>query len=312
MPFQIIRNDITRVSADAIVNTANPKPIFASGTDAAIYTAAGATDLLAERWKIGDIAPGCAASTPAFALSAKYIIHTVGPAWIDGEHGEYETVRSCYENSLRLAKELGCASIAFPLIATGIYGFPKAEALQIAISVFSAFLAKDDMQITLVVFDEDSFVLSGKIFAGVDEYIDKNYVEAHMEAEYFGAAASMASMDMAPASRPMMPMPSARRTSAHAKNAMSVETAGAVPISAAEYAADMDVAEELCKSGSDKSGSDKSRSKRSLDDVMAQVKESWQESLLRLIDEKGFTDVEIYKRANVDRKLFSKIRSNPS
>ncbi len=157
MAFQIIRKDITKVSADAIVNTANPKPEYAGGTDYAIYMAAGADELLEERKKIGDIEMGQAAATPAFALNARYIIHTVGPSWVDGNHGEREAVRSCYENSLKLAMELGCESIAFPLIATGVYGFPKADALQIAVSVFSAFLAEKDMLITLVVFDEASF-----------------------------------------------------------------------------------------------------------------------------------------------------------
>lgn len=135
MPFKIIRNDITRVRADAIVNTANPEPCYASGTDAAVYTAAGADELLAERKKIGSISPGEAAVTAAFQLPANYIIHTVGPAWIDGKHGEYDILRSCYRKSLLLADQLGCESIAFPLIATGVYGFPKDQALDIALSV---------------------------------------------------------------------------------------------------------------------------------------------------------------------------------
>ena len=131
MPFKIIRNDITKISADAIVNTANPEPIYAGGTDHAIYMAAGADELLKERQKIGKIQTGQAAATPAFNLNARYIIHTVGPAWEGGDHGEKEAVRSCYEKSLALAKELSCQSIAFPLIATGVYGFPKADALQL-------------------------------------------------------------------------------------------------------------------------------------------------------------------------------------
>ena len=152
MSFKIIRNNIINVSADAIVNTANPEPTYAGGVDSAIYKAAGAKKLLKERKKIGRIEVGNAVSTPAFKLSAKYIIHTVGPVWQGGDFGEREAVRSCYENGLKLAKELGCESIAFPLIATGVYGFPKAEALQIAVSVFSEFLvdSDSDMEITLV------------------------------------------------------------------------------------------------------------------------------------------------------------------
>lgn len=311
MAFQIIRNDITKVSADAIVNTANPKPKYVSGTDYAIYMAAGADELLKERQKIGNIETGQAAVTPAFALSANYIIHTVGPAWVDGEHGEREAVRSCYENSLHLAKELGCESIAFPLIATGVYGFPKADALQIAVSVFSEFLADTDMEIILVVFDEASFVLSGKIFSGVDAFIDENYVSEKMDSEYsLGAsAAAVAYGNVLPDEKHR-----GRRLLGdvlHLSRRMESEGAGAIKadVPAEEHfdeeecAAEPMMAAPMAMVGADKAG-------RSLDDLIAHVSETWQESLFRLIDEKGYTDTEVYKRANVDRKLFSKIRSN--
>ena len=159
MPFQIIRNDITKVKADAVVNTANPKPRIGRGTDRAIYAAAGEDQLLAVRKKIGDIAPGQAVSTDAFALSAKYIIHTVGPSWIDGSHGEKDILRSCYEESLNLAAELKCRSIAFPMIATGVYGFPKDEALNIALSSIGKFLLTHEMKVTIVVFDRKALEL---------------------------------------------------------------------------------------------------------------------------------------------------------
>ena len=167
MPFKIVRNDITKVKVDVIVNTANPKPIYASGTDSAIYHAAGASELLAERRKIGDMQPGDVAVTQAFQLQAKYIIHTVGPVWVDGKHGEESILASCYDRSLRKAVELECESIAFPLISTGVYGFPKDHALQIAISVISRFLMQNDIQVYLVVFDRKAFELSGKLFQGV-------------------------------------------------------------------------------------------------------------------------------------------------
>ena len=134
MPFQIIRNDITKVKADAIVNTANPNVAAGSGTDSAIYHAAGKEQVLAERKKIGAMTPGQVAHTNAYNLDAKYVIHTIGPSWIDGKHDEREILHSCYEKSLNLAAELKCKSIAFPLIATGVYGFPKDEALQIALA----------------------------------------------------------------------------------------------------------------------------------------------------------------------------------
>ena len=283
MAFQIIRDDITKVSADAVVNTANPQPTYAAGTDSAIYKAAGADRLLEERKKIGDIETGHVAVTPAFDLDAKYIIHTVGPAWIDGNHGEREAVRSCYSESLKKARELGCESIAFPLIATGVYGFPKDEALQIAISVFSEFLTSEDMKIILVVFDTEAFVLSGKVFDGIDAYIDDNYVEEKSDEEYgFKKLHGLLS----------------RR---------NLDTARSVADSAFE-----DAEEPISASFVGSAMASKALAPRSLDDVIAQVSETWQQSLFRLIDDKGYDEVEVYKRANVDRKLFSKIRSNVS
>lgn len=184
MPFQIIRNDITKVKADAIVNTANPEPVFGRGTDSAIYQAAGAQELLKERVKIGRIERGEAKVTPAFNLNAKYIIHTVGPQWIDGKSGELDTLRNCYSNSLKLAAELGCGSVAFPLISAGTYGFPKDEALSIAMSEISAFLMKEDsdMDITLVVYDPTAFRLSKNLFMEIESFIDDEDVKrAHLQ-----------------------------------------------------------------------------------------------------------------------------------
>ncbi len=184
MPFQIIRNDITKVKADAIVNTANPKPVIGGGTDTAIYNAAGADKMLAERRKIGNIAVGDAAYTPAFDLDAKYVIHTVGPYWQGGDKDERDLLRSCYEKSLKIADELKCRSIAFPLISTGVYAFPKDEALQIALSAIQKFLLTHDMTVTIVVFDKGSFELSGKLFAEINEYIDEHYVADAIDSEY--------------------------------------------------------------------------------------------------------------------------------
>ena len=322
MAFQIVRNDITKITADAIVNTANPEPVFMEGTDSAIYLAAGADELLSERAKIGPIAEGEVAVTPAFKLDAKYIFHTVGPVWNGGGEGEKETVRKCYLNCLKKACELGIESIAFPLISTGVYGFPKAEALLIATSVFSEFLADHELDITLVVFDNESFTLSGKIFAGVNEYIDENYAAEKISEEYgftggaaygagFGAATSGAGFGSAAEevcedkeaalieerekereerrSRRKNLLHSVRDYTgleARGKSAMAVPAASMAQMEAA------------------------SKPQRSLDDVVKNVSETWSQSLLRLITEKGYTDTEVYKRANADRKLFSKIRSN--
>ena len=186
MPFQIVRNDIANMQVDAIVNTANPRPVIGLGVDSTVHEKAGPGLLLA-RQKIGAIAIGCAEITPAFALPAKYVIHTVGPVWDGGSYGEEELLRSCYDNSLKLSVEHGCNSIAFPLISTGNYGFPKDKALQIAISAFSEFLMTHEMQIYLVVFDSKSYKLSEKLFQGVAAYIDQHYVDSWESATY-GAA----------------------------------------------------------------------------------------------------------------------------
>ena len=194
MPFRIERNDIVRMKTDAIVNTANPEPLCGSGTDRAIYTAAGMDELLAARREIGPIAAGDAAVTPGFSLPAKYIIHTVGPFWVGGTEGEVETLRNCVTRSLDLARDLGCESIAFPLLSTGNNGFPKDLALRTTLSAFSNWLMQDgnEMFITLTVFDRESADISGKVSArlfgprdgGLEEYIDDHYVGERYDAEY--------------------------------------------------------------------------------------------------------------------------------
>ena len=186
MPFKIIRNDITKVHADAIVNTANPDPTYGAGTDSAIYRAAGEKKLLAERRRIGRLGVGEAAVTPAFNLKAKYIIHTVGPVWVDGEHREFELLASCYRKSLQIARRLHCRSIAFPLISTGTYGFPREKALNIALDQISSFLEEEEMDVTLVVFDRKTFELSSELRKDVSQYIDEHYVENRLRKEYSG------------------------------------------------------------------------------------------------------------------------------
>lgn len=184
MAFRIIREDITRVKADAIVNTANPHPVIGGGTDTAIYEAAGKDQLLNARKVIGDIEPGEAIETPAFNLNAKYIIHTVTPIWRGGNNNEFDTLKNAYKNSMELAKKLRCKSIAFPLMATGSNGFPKDKALQIALSTIQEFLIDNEMKVILVVFDQKAFVLSGKLTNKIKAYIDENYVGQANEREY--------------------------------------------------------------------------------------------------------------------------------
>ena len=337
MAFTIIRDDITNVSADAIVNTANPKPVFGAGTDAAIYKKAGVKELLKKRKKIGKMEVGEAKATPAFSLNAEYIIHTVGPVYKDGRSGEEEDLRKCYKNCLLLAEELKCESVAFPLISTGSYGFPKAEALRIMISEFSDFLSGHEMEITLVVFDEESFAVSGKIFSGIDEYIDENYVSEKLDEEYSETEtllyreAVIKDRGNARVSNAVPKKPgkgfgrrAARDSSESAFYHSRAEDEDVCDecVCAEEAFFDGAMEEEPCEPVCAASPAPVSKmlempavakpKERTLDELVNQVKETWQENLFRLIDEKGYTDTEVYKRANVDRKLFSKIRSNPS
>lgn len=285
MPFRIVRNDITKMQADAIVNTANPKPAYADGTDRAVYQAAGACRLLAEREKIGDLAVGQAAATPAFGLNAKYIIHTVGPIWQGGGHGEEGLLKSCYENSLSLALSRQCGSIAFPLVATGANGFPKERALAAALAVISKFLTQHEMLVYLVVFDEESFHLSESLFEEVGAFIDRHYVQEKISQEYLqgnARAGALPRQGESPRSLPvalMGPPPEPMESKA--------------------------LPERVSPSARGARG-------RSLAQVMEEVGETFQERLLRLIDERDMTNAEVYKKANLDRKLFSKILCNPS
>lgn len=290
MPFQIIRNDITKVKADVIVNTANPRPVIGSGTDSAIYKAAGDKQLLAERKKIGDIAPGQAAYTNAFHLDAKYIIHTVGPAWNGGSKGEREILHSCYEKSLGIAAELSCSSIAFPLIATGVYGFPKDEALQIALSEINKFLLSHDMKVILVVFDRNAFELSGKLVGDIEEYIDEHSAHVIRESEYGGdyGVERQRRNSRFNASEELLLSNSRYEEEGVEDSGKAAEYKNSAP--AAPSTAFPDV------------------SGKSLDEVLDHTGDTFQQRLFKLIDESGMDDVTVYKKANIDRKVFSRIR----
>ena len=184
MPFKIVRNDLTKMQVDAIVNTANPQPTYSSGTDTAVYKAAGEEELLAERKKIGSMNEGEVAITPGFKLPAKYIIHAVSPRYIDGNFGEEIKLRSCYKKSLALAAQYECKSIAFPLIATGSFGYPKEEGMRIALDEINAFLMKQDMLVYLVVFDTAATKLGLNLYPDLEAYIDHKYVCEIREKEY--------------------------------------------------------------------------------------------------------------------------------
>ena len=184
MAIKFVRADITTLKVDAMVNSANPYARVGGGVDSAIYKAVGRERLLKERKKIGSIDVGTAVATPGFDL-CKIIIHTVGPRWIDGQHHELESLRNCYRNCLSIVIREQCKSVAFPLISTGVYGFPKDEALNIATSEINDFLLKhNNIEVIICIFDEDSFVLSGKIAENVEEFINKQNAHELLKKEY--------------------------------------------------------------------------------------------------------------------------------
>jgi len=259
MPLEIVRNDITKMSVDAIVNAANESLLGGGGVDGAIHYAAG-KELLEECKTLGGCKTGDAKITKGYNLPCKYVIHTVGPRWLGGNRNEKALLESCYKKSLQLAKDNECESVAFPLVSSGIYGYPKDKALKVAIDAISSFLLENDMTIYIVIFDKTAYKISEKLFSDITEYIDDNYVEEHTN--YRRERSRMNAPIMA-------------------------------SISLNDMCDCMMAANE-----------------KELDDVLAQIDESFSEMLLRKIDEKGITDAECYKKANIDRKLFSKIRSD--
>lgn len=189
MPLKIVRNDITRMNTQAIVNTANRNPIVGDGCDRAVYNAAGYHELLTYREKyIGFVPQGEVFITPGFNLPAKYIIHAVSPLYRGGNDDEENKLRSCYQKSLLLAKKYNIESIAFPLISTGSFGYPKEEGLRIALDEINAFLLNNDMLIYIVVFGEKITRLSQNIYPDLESYIDNHYVEEKFSETYHQAA----------------------------------------------------------------------------------------------------------------------------
>ena len=274
MAFQIVRNDITNMCVDAIVNSANPRPVVGLGTDSSIHEKAG-PELLAARQKIGPIPVGQAAITPAFRLPARYVIHTVGPVWDGGSYGEEKLLRSCYDASLKLALEHDCKSIAFPLIATNNYGFPKDKALQIAVAAFSEFLMEHEMLIYLVVFDRTAYRLSEKLVSSIASYIDDHYVEV-WEASTYGGEKEYRQQNIR----------RRRDLELYRESSVCEDAVPCAPMAMPKAA--------------------------SLPDFLKQADAGFTETLLKLIDKTGKKDSQIYKKANLSKQHFSKIRNNPN
>ena len=258
MPLHIVRNDITTMKVDAIVNAAKESLLGGGGVDGAIHRAAG-PELLAECRTLGGCKTGQAKLTKGYRLPARFVIHTVGPIWQGGRHGERDLLVSAYRSSLELALANQCGTVAFPLISAGAYGYPKDQALKVAVDTIGDFLLAHDMTVYLVIFDRAAYTISGKLFADIAAYIDDRYVEEHTDSreEQCRRAAAFLRAD---------------------EEAELWEGVAAVPMS--------------------------------LDEALGQLDESFSQMLLRKIDEAGLTDAQCYKKANIDRKLFSKIRSD--
>ena len=258
MPLHIVRNDITTMKVDAIVNAAKESLLGGGGVDGAIHRAAG-PELLAECRTLGGCKTGQAKLTKGYRLPARFVIHTVGPIWQGGRHDERDLLASAYRSSLELALANKCETVAFPLISAGAYGYPKDQALKVAVDTIGDFLLAHDMTVYLVIFDRAAYTISGKLFADIAAYIDDRYVEEHTDSreEQCRRAAAFLRVD---------------------EEAELWEGVAAAPMS--------------------------------LDEALGQLDESFSQMLLRKIDESGLTDAQCYKKANIDRKLFSKIRSD--
>lgn len=259
MPLHIVRNDITTMKVDAIVNAAKESLLGGGGVDGAIHRAAG-PELLAECRTLGGCKTGQAKITKGYRLPAKFVIHTVGPIWRGGSHGERELLASAYRSSLELALVHQCETVAFPLISSGVYGYPKDQALKVAVDTIGDFLLAHDMTVYLVIFDRVAYTIGGKLFADIAAYIDDRYVDTHTDSRE-----------------------TQRRRMAMASMPMEEEEWMPAPCTSAPFG---------------------------LDEALSKLDESFSQMLLRKIDECGMTDAQCYKKANIDRKLFSKIRSD--
>lgn len=265
MPLFIIRDDITRLDCDAIVNPTNEELTPGGGTDAAIHRAAGPA-LLAACRDLGGVKVGEVKATPGFRLCARYVLHTAGPVWDGGDKGEGEALASCYQNALALARELGCESLAFPLVAAGTYGFPCDEVLRIATEVIRRFLDEHEMTVYLAVYDREAYHVSARLFHHVMAYIDDRYVEKREASPYRSYCIESRRRGKT------------LRTTAESHSLACAEDG---PFDAPD-----------------------------LDEMLRHMDKGFAETLFAFIDEKGMTDVECYKKANVDKKTFSKIKCN--
>ena len=284
MPVQIIRQDITKMHVDAIVASSNNQLLPGSGENGAIHAAAGPR-LREECRLLGGCGTGQAVITRGYDLPARHVIHTVGPVWRSGWYGEETLLASCYRSCLQLAKENGLQSIAFPIISAGVYGYPREDALRIGMNAIRSFLMEsdDDMMVYLVVFDKETVAVSSKLFRDVKQFIDDRYAEENRERRrrrLMEATCARADEEwVEPAARNAPPPAPAASAPADRNDDVFCESiAPCAPLS--------------------------------LEDELEMLDESFSQMVLRLIAQKGMKNAECYKKANLDKKLFSKIHND--
>lgn len=287
MPFEIVRNDITEMKVDAIVNAANHSLLGGGGVDGAIHCAAG-PELKKACRRLGGCKTGQAKITKGYALPCRYVIHTVGPVWQGGSANEKEALASCYLSSLRLAAQYGCESIAFPLISAGAYGYPRDQALKIATDTIRDYLLENEMHVILVVYDRASFAISQKLYAHIQTYIDDNRISL---------CANLPRENRRECADGVLPLASVRKEAISKKIAVRF----------------IRKKEKEIPSGTTMSSAaeEKEPAASSLEDYLRRMDEGFRDMLFRRIDESGMTDAECYKKANIDRKLFNKIKNQP-
>lgn len=285
MPIKIIRQNITKIKCCAIVNPTNHKLEPTGGVDLAIHTVAG-KELYNECKMLGGLNVGEAKITKGYNLPCKYVIHTVGPRWQGGNNNEEKQLEKCYKSALDLARENNCYEVAFPLIASGLYGFPKEKVLRIAMNTISEFLLNNEMQVYIVVYDKEAYSISEKLYSGISSYIDDNYTDDTFD--YVERRA---------------------RSINDSYEDSSFDDFGIFSNDDFEEFFDDEsddlhicANKQVCKQGS----------LTSLDNILNNLDKGFAETLFYYIDKKGITDVECYKRANVDKKTFSKIKCNKS
>ena len=270
MPLYIVRNDITLMETDAIVNAAKNSLLGGSGVDGRIHKAAG-PQLLEECKTLGGCATGSAKITKGYNLKAKYVIHTVGPVWQGGKMGEKQRLENCYISSMDLAKEHSCESIAFPLISSGVYGYPKDKAFDVATKTISYWLENNeyDIDVYMVLFDKAAYTISRSLYNDIESYIDDNYVAKHSDRKEIIRGRKMI-------------------VSTHVSMDMDIDRCEDMVMSAPAAKSKM----------------------LSLEDYIDRLDEGFSQTLLKLIAQKGMTEAQCYKKANISRKHFSKIRND--